>query len=409
MAQVYSYKARNQIGKLVMGQLEAEGESAAVSALRQENLAIIDIRPVKKSAGNKKLDLNLVHFVEPKVSTKDLALFCRQFATMVEAGVPILSCLNVLGEQSGNKKLKKITAKIIEYLQSGYSLAESLQMHPDVFPPIFVNMVEAGELGGVLEQVLNNLAIHFEKEHDLKEKVKSAMMYPVVVSVVAFIVVTAMMVFVVPNYLSVIKQFHAELPASTKLIIAISNALQYNAHFILLSFLVLILLIKNLMKTEKGVEWYSRVSLKIPILGGILHRIIVARFCRTLATLGNSGVPILKALDVVKKATGNRLVVQAISDAESSIKEGQGIAQPLSRSGMFPPMVNRMVAVGEETGALEMLLEKAAIFYEREVDATVSRFASIIEPVLVVFMGGIVGFIVLSMFLPMLNIISSVQ
>ncbi|WP_165613305.1 type II secretion system F family protein [Desulfotruncus arcticus] len=341
------------------------------------------------------------------MGSKDLAEFCRQFSTMLSCGISIIQCLNILSRQAENKTLVRATKGLVELLANGQSLAQAAGSYPKVFPKIFASMLEAGEISGSLDQIMERLSIHFEKEHDLREKIKSAMTYPAIVLMVAIIAVAAMIILVLPTFVNMLNEYNAELPFATR---ALLSLLMSGYWYVLPGVLTIIFLIfKHIATTTGGKTFIDSLSLRIPVFGGLIKRIIIARFARTLAILLASGVPLLQAFDVVKRVVGNAIVEKAIIEANQCVREGQGIALPLQQSGVFPPMVTRMIAIGEETGALDSMLEKLAQFYEREVGYLVSRLASTIEPILVVAMGGVIGFIILSIMLPIFSVMNSVQ
>ncbi|OPX88403.1 MAG: Type II secretion system protein F [Pelotomaculum sp. PtaB.Bin104] len=404
MPKKFSYKARNQSGKLVTGKVEAENRNKAITLLRERSLFVVQIN---EALGE--VSINLDNIFQKKVSTRELSVMCRQFATMTQAGVPILQSLNILTLQCDHKVLKETLRKVTENIEGGVSLAESFKSFPKIFPPIFISMVEAGEVGGALDQVLERLAANFEKEHDLKEKVKSAMTYPAVVVMVAVLAIAALLIFVVPKFMTMLTDMQAPIPLTTQLIIKFSDFLKNFWYIVLFTIAGAFFGYKQAVKTEKGKKIKDQVVLKLPVFGPMIQKIIVARFCRSLSTLLKSGVPVLQSLEVVKNIAGNYAVVKSIKEAEKSIKEGQSISLPLQKSRVFPPMVTRMMAIGEETGSIDTLLEKIADFYEREVDDLVSRLSSMLEPVLIVGMGGVVGFIILSIMLPMFSVIDNVK
>jgi len=405
MAQKFTYKARSSAGKLVTGRVEAENRNKAIALLRERRLFVVEINELL-SGGN---SFNLKKIFQQKVGTRELAIMCRQFATMTQAGVPILQSLSILSQQCDNKTLKETVKKVIGNLEGGMSLAESLKAFPEVFPQIFVSMVEAGEVGGVLDQVLERLAVNFEKEHDLKEKVKSAMIYPAVVVVMAVLAIAAMLIFVVPKFVTMLTDMGAPVPLTTQLIILFSQFLKnfwYIAFFLVAGILFGY---KQAVKTGQGKKIKDRMSLKLPVFGPMNQKIIISRFCRSLSTLLKSGVPVLQSLDVVKNIAENYEVVKSIKEAENSIKKGQSMSLPLQKNWVFPPMVTRMIAIGEETGSIDILLGKIADFYESEVEELVARLSSMLEPVLIIGLGGVVGFIILSIMLPMFSVINNMK
>ena len=401
----FSYRVRDFKGQVHTGFMEADHRSGVIENLRQQNYFIIEIKEKAQRSSN---GFNLQSYLQPKVTGKDLALYCRQFATMVDAGLPLLSCLNILQQQSENKKMQQVTARVVDSLENGNTLADSFREHPKQFPAMFINMVEAGETGGVLDEVLDRLAVHFEKEHDLNEKVRSAMTYPVVIGIVAVLAVIFLLTFVLPTFTDMLEDMGVPLPLPTRIVIAVSSAFGNYWYLIFLTFGGLAYWGYRYIQTTDGRRRLDKLKLKLPIFGELQQKMIVSRFSRTLATLIKGGVPILQALEVVKKTSGNMIVVEGVDQAQNSIRDGQGMAEPLEKSGVFPPMVSQMIAVGEETGALDRLLEKISDFYDQEVNTMVSRLSSMIEPVLMVFMGVTVGFIVISMLLPMFSIVGNV-
>jgi type IV pilus assembly protein PilC len=402
----FSYKARSASGRLFTGKVEAENRYKAAALLRERRLFVVEL---KESASGAAVSFDLNRYFQQKVTTRELAVMCRQLATMVKSGVPILQSLNILYQQCDNKTLKETLQKVTGLLEGGKSLTEALKAHPKVFPQIFISMIEAGEVSGALDQVLERLAVNFEKEHDLKEKVKSAMTYPAVVVVVAVLAVIALMVLVVPTFVNMLQDMNAPIPFTTQSIILTSGFLKNYWYLCLLMMVGVIAGYKQAVKTGQGKKVRDSLVLKLPIFGPVLQKIIISRFCRSLSTLLKSGVPVLQSLEVVKNIAGNYAVIKSIEDAENSIKKGQSISLPLQKSGVFPPMVTRMISIGEETGSIDALLEKIADFYEREVEDVVSRLSSMLEPVLIVGMGGVVGFIILSIMLPMFSVINSVE
>lgn len=404
MAKTFAYRARDRSGKLVTGFVEAEGESAAVARLRAQNYYIVDIR----HAQERSREIELRFLFEKKVKAKDLAVYCRQFGTMIEAGVPILNCLFVLEEQTENKKLAAISGRLAELLQEGRTLTEAVELFPSVFPGIFTSMIEAGEVSGSLDQSMERLALHFEKEHDIKEKVKSAMTYPAVVVSVAFVSVLVLLTFVLPTMVSMLIQQNVPLPLPTRVVIGVSGFMKQYWPAVFGGLASLLALLIWYSKTERGGYLMDRVIISLPVFGPLVIKMSVSRFSRTLGTLVKSGVPLLQSLEIVKKTAGNRVVAKAVRKAEQSVRDGQSMSEPLAKSGVFPPMVTQMIRVGEDTGALDSLLEKVAAFYDREVDATVTRLASLVEPILIIFIGGIVGTIVASIMLPMFRLVGTV-
>ncbi|TDA67729.1 MAG: type II secretion system F family protein [Clostridia bacterium] len=400
----YAYRARDAGGKLVAGILEAEHAAAVIDRLRQRQLFVVEVKPQAASRGGFSLPLP-----GRKVSSRDLAVFCRQLATMVSAGMPLMSCLAVLQRQSENSRLAEAAGGVRDAIQGGASLYEALSRYPNVFPRLFISMVEAGEVGGVLDSVLERMAEHYEKEHDLNEKVRSAMAYPAVVSVVAVVAVVFMITFILPTFTSMLTGMGAPLPLPTRIIMGLSDFMRNFWYVVIGGLAGAAFGLWQYINTDRGEEWKDRTLLRLPVFGPLVQKMAVSRFTRTLGTLVRGGVPILQALDVVKATAGNRVIAAGVDRARATIREGEGMARPLEATGVFPPMVTEMIAVGEETGALDTLLERISFFYDREVDAAVSRLSSMIEPILIVGLGGVVGFMVLSMMLPMFSLYGAVQ
>lgn len=404
MAQNFAYKARGPAGKLVTGRIEAENRNNAVAQLKARKFFVVELKEAP-AAGT----INLDKLFQKKVGSKDLAIMCRQFATMVQAGVPLLQTISIISQQCDNKMLQDTMKKVGTSLQGGSSLTESMKPFPQVFPSIFTSMIEAGELGGNLEQVLQRLSVTFDKDYQMKEKIKSAMTYPVVVLVVAVLAVVAILVLVLPNMTKMLLDMNVPLPVTTKMIMGLSDFLK-NYWYIVLALMVAAFFgFKAWVRTVKGKRIKDRAVLILPVFGPLVQKIIVSRFCRSLSTLLKSGVPVLQALEVVKNIVDNHQVNKSIEAAERSVKEGQSLAEPLLLSKVFPPMVSTMISIGEETGSVDALMEKVADFYENEVDDMVARLSSMIEPVLMVGMGVVVGFIVISIMMPMFSVMDNLK
>ncbi|MEW6182931.1 MAG: type II secretion system F family protein [Bacillota bacterium] len=405
---MFAYKTRSHEGRHVDGFLEADSEAAAVGILRARNLFVVDVRPATDAGGTSRFNISLESLFRPKVTLRELAIFCRQFSVMLEAGVPVFQSLNILAEQTEKSAFKQAIGKVVEQLEGGFGLAESFRLFPRIFPPVFTSMIEAGEVSGTLELVLGRLAVHFEKEHEIREQVRGAMMYPAVVLLIAFMAVTILMIWVIPGFEKLLADMKADLPLPTRFIFGVSRFVR---HFWWAPPAVAVLFILSLKyffgSTIGGKELWDRAVLRMPIVGTVARKVIIARFARTLGSMVKSGVPILAALEVVRKTAGNAVASRAIGETMESVSEGGAIAGLLEKSGVFPPMVTRMVAIGEETGAMESLLEKVATFYDQDVDQAVKRLTVTIEPVLIVLVGVVVGSIILSILIPMFSIYSS--
>ncbi|MCD6264977.1 MAG: type II secretion system F family protein, partial [Deltaproteobacteria bacterium] len=341
-----------------------------------------------------------ISFMQPKVTNKDLVIFTRQFSTMIDAGLPLVQGLNILGEQTENKTFRNMLKQITKDVEGGSTLADALGKHPRVFDPLFVNLVAAGEVGGILDTILQRLAAYIEKAEKLKSQIKGAMTYPIVVVAIAIIVIAVIMIFVIPVFQDMFSSFGKALPAPTQAVVAMSEFVKGNIHYMIGGLIVFVWAFRRYRRTSSGKRNVDSLLLKLPIFGELIKKVAVARFTRTLGTMVSSGVPILDALEITAKTAGNVIVEEVIFDARSSIAEGQTIAEPLSETDIFPGMVTQMISVGESTGALDAMLEKIADFYDDEVDATVSAMTSMLEPLLMLFLGGSIGGLVIAMYLP---------
>lgn len=406
MAPVFAYKARSFTGEPIEGSLEADTEAAAVSALQKKNLFVVDIHPALR----KRREIAGAGFWGPRVSLRDLALFCRQFAVMVEAGVPAFQALSILATQMENVYFGRVLQKVVTHLEEGYGLSDAFSLFPQVFPPIFTRMLEVGEVSGALQQVLARLAVHFEKEHEIREELRNALAYPAVVLAITALAIGVMLTFVLPTFARILGDLNVPLPLPTKVLLEVGV---FARHFWYLALLVLILLVTGLKyffgSTVEGKEIWDRIVLRLPLVGPVVRKVIIARFARTLGTMLKSGVPVISALEVVKRAAGNAVIERAIERTIESVSEGGSIAELLEKSGVFPLMVTQMIAVGEETGALEELLEKVAAFYEQDVAVAVKRLSVTVEPFLVLILGGVVGGIILSVLMPIFSIYGGIR
>ena len=430
MPKNFTYVAMDSKGKETKGTLEVENQNEAIGRVKEMGLfptKIVELgqdKPAKvgKTAskpgakpgakkGGMNINLNLkIPFLGGRVKSKVLTTFTRQLATLVDAGLPLLRGMRVLEKQERNKNLKDIIGKISLSVEGGSTFSEGLAQHPKVFNKLYVNMVKAGELGGVLEVVLNRLSQFMEKAQKIKGKVIAAMFYPVAVIIVAVIIVAVLMVFVIPKFEEVFKGLldGAALPAFTRLVLGISRAIKENILIVLGLIAVVVVLFSLFIKTKFGRYCYDKFKLKVPVLGPVVSKLAIARFTRTLGTLVSSGVPILQALQIVKETSGNVVVANAISLIHESVKQGETITAPLEGSGVFPPMVVSMVDVGEQTGALPEMLLKIADNYDEEVDNAVGAMTSLLEPIMIVVLGGIVGCIVIAMAMPLIKLIEGV-
>jgi type IV pilus assembly protein PilC len=400
----FAYSGRTRGGETVSGERIADTADAAVAALRREQVLVTRIAPTKDkaaaAASPKKGKLG------KKVAAKNIAVFVRQFSVMIDAGLPLVQCLEILGNQEEDKNFAETILATRSDVESGASLADAMKKHPKVFDPLFTNMIAAGEAGGILDTILKRLATYIEKAVKLKGQVKSAMIYPIAVIVIATLVVGVILWKVIPTFASLFAGLGAQLPLPTRIVIALSNFLVDFMPFIVVGVVAIGWAFKSYYATTSGKYNVDGITLKLPVLGLLMRKIAVARFCRTLATLLSSGVPILDGLEITARTSGNSVVEEAILKTRKSIERGETISSPLKETGVFPAMVTQMIAVGETTGALDTMLAKIADFYEEEVDTAVAGLLTLLEPIMIAFLGGIVGGIVIAMYLPIFDLIS---
>jgi len=391
---VYQWVGKTRDSKVKKGELEAASQDAANAQLVRQR-----ITPTKIKEKPKDLFEN-VAFLQPKVKEQDIILFARQFSTMIDAGLPIIQCLDILYSQQANATFKKMLKDIKESVEGGATLAEALKKFPKQFDSLFVNMIAAGEAGGILDAILRRLAAYMEKAARLKSQVKGAMTYPIVTLLIAIVVLAVILVFVIPVFQEMFADFGGELPVPTQIVVAMSEMVKSKIIYILVAIFLFVFAFKKFYKTEKGHDIVDDLLLKLPVFGQLLRKVAVSKFTRTMGTMLASGVAILEALDIVAKTAGNRSVEKAIYSVRSGIAEGRTMADPLQESGVFPPMVCQMIGVGESTGALDAMLEKIADFYDEEVDQAVDNLTSLIEPFMLVFLGVTIGGLVVAMYLP---------
>jgi type IV pilus assembly protein PilC len=401
---VFVWKGRTISGEIQTGELELNTQDEVLAALRKKRVIITSVREKPKG-----FNLNMPG-MGPGVTTRDLAIFTRQFATMINAGLPLVQCLDILSKQTEKESFRAIIGAVTREVEAGNTLAESLakKEHQRVFDELFVNMVEAGEAGGILDDILMRLATFIEKAEALKRKIQGAMVYPGVVMSVAVLATSFMLIFIIPTFARMFTGFGAELPLPTKIVMGLSSFLRSYWWAMILGLVGFGVGLQRYYRTERGHYHIDKLLLKVPVLGDVLRKGAVARFTRTLGTLISSGVPILTGLEITARTSGNRVIQEAIMAARSSIREGETIAAPLRESGVFPPLVVQMISVGEETGALDDMLTRIADFYDSEVDTAVDALTSLIEPLMIVFMGGVVGGMVVAMYLPMFKLINVV-
>ncbi len=401
----FTYEALDRGGKQVRGVIEAGNEEIIIEKLRGMGYYPLKVSAHKKSAAQADiLALPGLRLIFHRITSRQLMSFTRQLATLIDAGLPIIRSLNILKEQVESVIFEDKINDMIKSIEGGSSLSEALARHPKVFDNLYVNMVRAGEIGGVLEAVLDKIAEFLEKRQALKGKVKSAMMYPLVVSLLAGGIVTFILVTIIPKFQDIFNQLGAELPWLTMMLIHASNILMNQTLWVVAGGILVFVIYRKINQTKEGKHVFDIIKLKIPVFGPLLKKIAIVRFAGTLATLIHSGVPILQALDIVRDTSGNEVVARAMDKVYASVKDGDTIHEPLGRCPVFPPLVVHMVAVGEETGAIDLMLNKVAEAYEREVDDTVNALTSILEPILIVVLGAIVGTIVVALYLPLFSI-----
>ncbi len=392
-ATVFVWEGKTRQGTVQKGEISANNKEEVMSLLRKQN-----ITPVNVSAKPKELSLK---FGAPKITDKDIVIFTRQLATMIDAGLPLVQCLEILGSQTENKTLSQTIIQVRSDVESGSTFADALKKHPKAFDNLYVNMVAAGEAGGILDTILGRLAAYMEKFAKIKKQIKSAMIYPSVIMFVAVAVVALLLIVVVPMLANMFKEAGQALPLPTRIVIWASDFLKgWGGLAILISLVGFFVGIKQWRKTDAGLKATDKIALKIPVAGMLITKVAVAKFTRTLGTLLTSGVPILEGLIIVARTAGNKVVEDAIMMTRQSVSEGKTLAEPLTKAKVFPSMVNQMIAVGEATGALDNMLTKIADFYDEEVDGAVAALTSMLEPMLMIFLGTTVGFVIIAMYMP---------
>ncbi len=395
---VFVWEGKLANGSIKKGEIEATDKAAAALILKRQRII-----PTKLKSKPKNISL-----FEKKVKTKEIVIFTRQFSTMINAGLPLVQCLDILSSQQPNPSFKKVTSQIKGDVEGGSTFADALSKHPKIFDSLYVNLVAAGEVGGVLDTVLNRLAVYMEKNESLKNKVKGAMTYPIIVLCVAFGVVAILMIFVIPTFSDMFKQFGSALPGPTQFIVNLSSFFR-KFWWAMIGFIVaLIFGFKWIRTQEKGRFYTDKMMLRLPVFGPLIRKVAVAKFTRTLGTMISSGVPIMDGLEITSKTAGNMIIENAIRTVRTAISEGRTMSEPLEQTGLFPGMVVQMIAVGEATGAMDQMLGKIADFYDEEVDTAVEALTSALEPMLMVFLGGIIGFVVVAMYLPIFKMASAI-
>jgi type IV pilus assembly protein PilC len=403
MAQTFQYKVRDKTGSTVTGTLVADSELLVLQRLREMGYTPLEV-------GKEKKGLNIeINLRKAKVKLKDLSVFSRQFATMINSGLPILRALSILAEQTANKLLAETLTECRNDVEQGSSLSGAMQKHPKVFNDLYVSMVKSGELGGSLDSTLLKVAAMLEREVHLRGKIKSAMTYPVAVVGLVVLIMGAMLLFVVPQFKGIYDQLGGSLPLPTRALIAMSDAVKSYWYILALAAVGARFFFRRYKATENGRTQVDRLKLRLPVFGSLFHKTALSRFSSTLSMLLSAGVPILQALDIVSDTVNNKIISKAVVDVQSSVREGESIAKPLSKHAVFPPMVVQMIAVGEETGQVDTMLTKVAQFYDQEVEASVDALTSLIEPLLIAIIGGFVGAAVIALYMPMFNIIKLIK
>jgi len=399
---VYVWKGKNQYGEKRKGEVEAPDQVAALGHVKRLRIT----NPVIKEKA-KDIFANIALF-QPKVTGKDVVVFTRQLATMIDAGLPLVQCMEILSKQQENSTFKRALTAIQQDVEAGTTFADSMRKHPKIFDNLYSNMIEAGETGGILDTILNRLALFMEKAMSLKKKVKGAMTYPVICLAISILILVVILVFVIPVFEEMFASMDSALPLPTQMVVFASKMFKDNLIWIILPIVALIYLFKKVYATEKGRLRIDQIFLRLPVIGELIRKVAVAKFTRTLSTMLQSGVPILEALTVVARTSGNKVIERAVFRVSDSIAEGRPIAEPLEESGVFPNMVVQMINVGESVGALDTMLEKVADFYDEEVDQAVSNLTAMIEPFMMVFLGGMIGMLVVSMYLPIFQMAGNV-
>jgi len=399
---IYQWTGKNRKGKIQKGEMEVSNEEAVKNRLNAQK-----ITPIKIKVKPKDLFENIA-FLQPKVKEGDIILFARQFSTMIDAGLPIIQCIDILYAQQENKTFKLMLKRIKETVESGSTLAEALKKYPKHFDDLFVNMIAAGEAGGILDVILQRLAAYMEKAAKLKGQVKGAMVYPIVTLIIAAIVLIVILVFVIPVFQEMFADFGGELPVPTQIVVNASEFVKGKIIYLIVALILFIFAYRKFYKTEKGRIIMDDIFLRLPVFGVLLRKVAVAKFTRTMGTMLSSGVAILEALDIVAKTAGNKTIERAVYEVRSGITEGRTMADPLLESGVFPSMVCQMIAVGESTGALDAMLGKIADFYDEEVDQAVENLTALIEPFMLVFLGVTIGGLVIAMYLPIFKMAGAI-
>lgn len=399
---IYKYKAVSQNGEVIEGFFEGNEESDVLAMLKGNNYLPVSVE--KDISSENKIDI-----FSKKIKKKDLAVFCRQFYTMLDAGIGIVKCIDILEKQSENKNLKKALGTLHENVQKGFTLSEGMKKHSTVFPSLLINMVEAGEVSGNLDIIMERMAVHFEKENKLENKIKSALIYPVVLAVVSIAVVIFLLVAVMPTFIGMFESSGQALPKPTQILLNISNWLTEYWYIFIPIVLALIFGFVLFKQTPTGTNFVDTLKIKIPVIKDTNVKIITARFARTLSTLMSSGIPLLQSIEIVSRVVGNKIVHDRLEIASEDVRKGISLSRAVNEVGIFPPMVDSMIKIGEESGSLDDILYKTADFYDEEIEVALQRMTSLMEPVMLVIMALIIGFIVIAMAMPMFDMVNTIQ
>ncbi|MCT4595185.1 MAG: type II secretion system F family protein [Anaeromicrobium sp.] len=398
----YKYKAISKTGEKIEGTYTAKAKEEVLSLIRQNQNMPISVEEV--SEGSKEISLNFL----TKIKTKDIAIFCRQFYAMLNAGVTIINCLDILRLQTENKKFRKVIGEVHDEVQKGLTFSESMRKHRSTFPDLLINMVQAGEVSGTLDIIMDRMAVHYEKENKINNKVKGAMMYPLILSIVSILVVVFLLTFVMPTFVGMFTGSGVELPLPTRILLAISGGITKYWYILVVFLIVTFYGLKKYIDTDRGQFLIDHIKFRIPIVKGTTQKIVTSRFTRTLSTLLSSGIPLIQALDIVSRVVGNVIVEKGVLNAKEEVKKGIDLATPIKNIGVFPPMVDSMIRIGEESGALDDILDKTANFYDEEVETAIQKMTTLLEPIMIVIMAVVIGAIVIAMVMPMFDMMNTI-
>ncbi|HHU49099.1 MAG TPA: type II secretion system F family protein [Clostridiales bacterium] len=399
---LFEYKAVNQNGESINGRSQAKNRSEIMQMLRNKNYHPVLIKEVAEGT-----DLSSLSILN-KVKTKDIAVFARQFHAMLNAGVTIIQCLDILRQQTENKRFKEVIEKVYESVQKGSTLSEAMKEHRSVFPELLINMIEAGEASGNLDTIMNRMAFHYEKETKIQNKVRGAMIYPAVLAIISVVVVVFMLVAILPTFLTMFEGAGVDLPGPTLFLLAVSNGIRKYWYLIILIIIAFVYLIRRYIKTEEGRKKFDEIKLRVPIVKNLVVKVATSRFTRTMSTLLASGIPLLPAIDIVSKIVGNRVLADGLMSVKEDLRKGYDLAGLIHRLKLFPPMVDSMIRIGEESGSLDDVLSKTADFYDDEVNVAIQKMTTMLEPLMLIVMAVVIGFLVVSMYLPMIDMMQTI-